>query len=93
MNFKDMRKKLLQAARKVSLSNTGKYLTTINFPSHKGFTVLVFLTIAAATLIRFLGINFGLPYGHYWDEPHVMSTALHMISNGLASLGKISRYN
>jgi 4-amino-4-deoxy-L-arabinose transferase-like glycosyltransferase len=82
MNFKDMRKKLLKVSRGKSLSSMVKKITNVNFPLRKGFILLAVLIIAAAVFIRLLGINFGLPYEHYWDEPHVMSTALHMMQTG-----------
>ena len=82
MNFSDMKKKLLEVSIGKSLRSMANKITTVNLPLRKGFTLLVVLIVAAAFFIRFLGINFGLPYEHYADEPHVMSTALHMMQTG-----------
>ena len=82
MNFSDTKKKLLEVSMGKPLRKMVKKITNVNFSISKGFTLLVVLIIAAAVFIRFLGINFGLPYEHYYDEPHVMSTALHMMQTG-----------
>jgi 4-amino-4-deoxy-L-arabinose transferase-like glycosyltransferase len=46
------------------------------------YIILAMLIIIVAACIRFLGINFGLPYEHYWDEPQTMSTAINMMKTG-----------
>ena len=41
-----------------------------------------FLKFNYAFAVRFLGINYGLPYLHHWDEPQIASTAITMLKTG-----------
>jgi 4-amino-4-deoxy-L-arabinose transferase-like glycosyltransferase len=45
------------------------------------YLALVFVTLYAF-LVRFLGIKFGLPYLHEWDEPRIVGRALQMLKTG-----------
>ncbi len=40
------------------------------------------MIIFYAFVVRFFGINFGLPYLHHWDESQTASTALQMLKTG-----------
>jgi len=44
--------------------------------------LLISIIIFYAFLVRFLSINFGLPYLWHWDEPQSASTALQMLKTG-----------
>lgn len=46
------------------------------------FYICLATVILYAFLIRFLGVKFGLPYLHQWDEPQSASTALNMLKTG-----------
>lgn len=43
--------------------------------------VLLVILVLAAT-VRLLPTRAGLPYLHYWDEPQIATTALHMMKTG-----------
>lgn len=64
------------------LNRSIKTLTTTEFFMRNGFVLLAAFIIVAAFFIRILGINFGLPYEHYWDEPKIISTALNIMKTG-----------
>jgi hypothetical protein len=46
------------------------------------FYLILGLIILYAFLVRFLGIKFGLPYLHAWDEPSSASAALRILKTG-----------
>jgi len=53
---------------------------------YREYKILIILLISViifyAFFVRFLGIKFGLPYLHHWDEPQSASTALQMLKAG-----------
>ena len=48
----------------------------------KTLSYLLLVVILYASLVRFMGIPFGLPYLHNWDEPQSASTALRILKTG-----------
>ena len=61
-----------------------KSLVMANSPKLKKKTIIVIFSglIIYGTSVRFLGIGFGLPYLHHWDEPQAASTALRILKTG-----------
>ena len=48
----------------------------------KYYYLILGIILLCAFFVRFLGINFGLPYLHYWDEPQAANPALRMLKTG-----------
>jgi len=46
------------------------------------YRIFLFIFIAIGFFIRFSYIRNGLPYLHYWDEPHITAKAIEMLQDG-----------
>jgi hypothetical protein len=72
----------MRAAAFAWLDRLASRSSSSNYTPVRGEWAIVALVVVAGAVLRFLGLRFGLPYFHHWDEQNITVNVHDMIVHG-----------